>query len=296
MRPSGPWRSNSKSCGVSLALLIRPRAPLANSTMMVEPRVVLRVPAPLAVVHQPVLLEAALVGGDHPHRLRVGEVADRVHEVGAVAEQHRPPAPHVGEDAGQGADGAVAHGLPRLLVAGDPAAGVVDGDAGAVGLHRGDHAVGILQGGGQGLLAEDPPDAGLRGAADGVGVEVIGGGDADHVEVFPLQHEAVVGVLADAARGDPGPLVEARQDPGVDVAYRGQVVPRRAGIGPGVGAAEAAADDRGAQGVAAHLRRLRRRAWRRPPCGSRRCWRRRGSRCGRRRRGRARRSGRGCRS
>ena len=66
----------------------------------------------------------------------------------------------------------------------------------AVGLAGFDHAGGVVEGGGERLLAGDALYAMVGAVDDDVGVGVVAGGDAEEVEVFLVYHLAVVGVGA----------------------------------------------------------------------------------------------------
>jgi hypothetical protein len=57
-----------------------------------------------------------------------------------------------------------------------------------------DHAVGVGQGGGDRLLAQDALDAGLGGVDHDLGVAVVGRSDAEQVDALALQQFTVVGV------------------------------------------------------------------------------------------------------
>ena len=116
--------------------------------------------------------------------------------MGAVAEEHGARAAHVGDDALHLANGAVANELAGDVVGQPPAAGVVHGDDGAVGLAGFDHAGGVVEGGGERLLAGDALYAMVGAVDDDVGVGVVAGGDAEEVQVLFVYHLAVVGVGA----------------------------------------------------------------------------------------------------
>ena len=91
--------------------------------------------------------------------------------MGAVAEQHGAGAALVGDDALDVANGAVFDELAGLDPGVHPAAGVVD-EQGDAGVGDGfDDAVGVGQGGGDGLLTEDALDAGCDAVDANLGVD-----------------------------------------------------------------------------------------------------------------------------
>ena len=83
-------------------------------------------------------------------------------------------------------------------------------------------------------------------------MQVIGRGDADHVEILLLQHFAIVGVFGKSASRDLGAFEKAAQSRRVDVAGGYQFVFLCPGIGIAVGAAQTAADYRRAQSLRSH--------------------------------------------
>ena len=141
-----------------------------------------RVLAPGPGVGRAVLLESGVERGHHPLRTPPGEEAHRPQEVGGVAEEHRPPPAQVGHDAGQAPQVPRLHplqgpGVGRLVVA-----GVVDQEVRPGPLHGLHDAVGVLQGAGQGLLAEDAPGPGGEGRQHRPGVVLVRRGHPHQVE------------------------------------------------------------------------------------------------------------------
>ena len=78
---------------------------------------------------------------------------------------------------------------------GIPTSAMVDADLCAALLHRSQHAVGVDQGGGQGLLTVDAGDAGLGRVDDHLGVQMVRGDHAQQIEILPRQHRPIVVVL-----------------------------------------------------------------------------------------------------
>ena len=138
-------------------------------------------------------------------------------------------------------------GLPHGLIGGNPAARMVHGHLGAVGLDGLDDPIGVLDRCGQRLLTDDAADTCVRGVADRIGVQVIRRRHRDNIQTFLLEHLMVVSVLLDAARGDFRPLIKAWEYIGIQVADSHQFVFRRACIGIAVGTTQSAANDGRAQ-------------------------------------------------
>ena len=113
----------------------------------------------------------------------------------AVAEEHRPRARSAVTSTRRTAPiGAGAQQARAPEYSGYQRRRVVDQQRHAARAAGGDHAVGVGQGGGDGLLAEDAPDAGLDGVDDDLGVAVVRGDDAEQVGPLAGQHLPVVGV------------------------------------------------------------------------------------------------------
>ena len=112
----------------------------------------------------------------------------------AVAEEHGPGPAEAADDPSDGPQVAA----PRLGQGSVPkraeAPEVVDGHDRPAPVTRLNHAVGIGQGRGQGLLAEDSPDTRLDRVHDDLGVAVVRSRYAQQIDLFAFQHHPVVGI------------------------------------------------------------------------------------------------------
>jgi hypothetical protein len=83
---------------------------------------------------------------NHPDRVGIiGEITDRIHQVGAVAKQHRAPPAHMCDNARQPTDLVmVPHRLAHGLIDRDKAARMVDGHFGARAFDGLDNAIRIF--------------------------------------------------------------------------------------------------------------------------------------------------------
>ena len=175
-------------------------------------------------------LETAFQERRDPARLGAREEGQPVHQVRAVAEQHRARAVELGGHGPHRPQLAAGHQAPGGGEQRPPATGVIDGEQDPVALAGVDHAVGVRQRGGDRLLAEHRPRSGLRGSHREVRVQVVTGDYADHVRPFPRQQlaEVVVGGGARAPVG-PGP-VELVDGFRAQVAHRRQLGTRMAHV------------------------------------------------------------------
>ena len=113
----------------------------------------------------------------------------------------------------------------------------------AVGLAGFDHAGGVVEGGGQRLLAGDALYAMVGAVDDDVGVGVVAGGDAEEVEVFLVYHLAVVGVGAGAGKHVAPLLAEGGQQLGPEVADGSDLGVGEDGVGADVGVGHGGVQD-----------------------------------------------------
>ena len=196
---------------------------------------VLAAVAPVAVE----VIEAGLQPGGHPSRLGAGEEAQQVDQVGAVAEHHRPRSVVLGRQRPHRPQRAARHHALRFRERRRPAAGVVDRQQRPVALARLDHAVRVLQRGGDRLLAKDRAGARFGGGHGQVGMDVVAGDDADDVRSLAGQHLAEVGM--DGGVGEVRPrLPELVERFAAQVAHRCQLGARVLHVARYVGTAHRA--------------------------------------------------------
>ena len=156
-------------------------------------RLQVRVAAAVSLV-RPVLLVSFIQFGEHPLRIGLGQEADQIDLVRAVAEQHGPGAAEVEGDALQFADGSLSRLFPDLAKDRPPAARVVHIHHYLVAFHRLDHPVRVRQASGDRLLAEEAPHSGLGRVHHDIRVLVVRGHHAQQFRLLLGDHLAVVGV------------------------------------------------------------------------------------------------------
>ena len=109
-----------------------------------------------------------------PLRLGLSVEADTIHHVGAIAEEHGTVAEHVGCDRAEFPELPAAYELAGGVVTRSPTPRVLDREQYIIRLGSGDHAIDIIEGSGDRLLAENGLCS-TAGSVDGdVGVDVVG--------------------------------------------------------------------------------------------------------------------------
>ena len=145
---------------------------------------------------------AGLQFREHPFRIRICKITDRIHEVGAVPEQHGTRAIQRTHDVLHRPDLSAIHNLlldmaPQRL----EASRVIDGKNDAVALGSIHHPVGVRQIGCQGFFAENPLCARIGRIHDQVRVPVVGCRHSYNIETLPRQHFPVIRIEI-----EPGPF------------------------------------------------------------------------------------------
>ena len=139
-------------------------------------------------------LEPLLEFGEDVRRRRARVVIHQVHDMRAVAEEHRARAVHRADDGAHRADHPRVDDLLDAVEVGVPAARVIHRKDRPVALDRRDHPVRVGQRRRERLLAEDRGHTTVGGIHDDCRVLVVRRADAEDVNLLALQHLPVIAV------------------------------------------------------------------------------------------------------